>query len=99
MSTTLQPPSAALGANVPADSLGEIVFVDRQAQITDDKGAVIFQQDNVLAPASWSQNAVNIVASKYFHGQLGSPERESSVDQLVRRVVNTITGWGYEDNY
>jgi hypothetical protein len=47
----------------------------------------------------WSQTATNIVASKYFYGKMGSPERETSVAQLVERVVNTITDWGHKDGY
>jgi ribonucleoside-diphosphate reductase alpha chain len=53
----------------------------------------------VEAPVDWSQTATNIVASKYFHGKLGSPERETSVAQLVQRVVDTIAGWGKQDGY
>ena len=49
--------------------------------------------------SDWSQTATNIVASKYFHGKLGSPERETSVAQLVQRVVDTIAGWGKKDGY
>ncbi|HOL70421.1 MAG TPA: vitamin B12-dependent ribonucleotide reductase [Bryobacteraceae bacterium] len=71
----------------------------RTASITNDKGAVIFEQRDVEVPADWSQTATNIVASKYFHGRLGSPERESSVAQLVRRVVNTTTEWGKAGGY
>src|SRR5580704_1905105 len=51
------------------------------------------------APADWSQTATNIVASKYFYGKLGSPERETSVAHLVERVVDTIAGWGKKDGY
>ncbi len=54
----------------------------------------IFEQRDVEVPADWSQTATNIVASKYFHGKLGSPDRERSVAQLVHRVVDTITEWG-----
>jgi ribonucleoside-diphosphate reductase alpha chain len=50
-------------------------------------------------PIGWSQNATNIVAQKYFRGTLGTPERESSVRQLVSRVVDTITGWGTKNAY
>ena len=49
--------------------------------------------------SDWSQTATNIVASKYFYGKLGSPERETSVAQLVERVVDTIAGWGRKDGY
>src|SRR5215216_1071389 len=58
----------------------------RTAAIGNDKGSVIFEQRDVETPVDWSQTATNIVASKYFHGKLGSPERETSVAQLVERV-------------
>ncbi len=60
---------------------------------------VAFEQKGVEFPKSWSQNATNIVAQKYFRGQLGSPERESSVREMVSRVAGTITGWGRSGNY
>jgi len=53
----------------------------------------------VEVPPDWSQTATNIVASKYFYGKLGSPDRETSVAQLVERVVNTIADWGKKDGY
>lgn len=62
-------------------------------------GKVAFEQDAVEFPAGWSQTATNIVAQKYFRGSLGSPERESSLKQLIDRVVNTITVWGDEEGY
>ena len=71
----------------------------RTAQIGNDKGQVIFRQDNVEVPKSWSQTATNIVASKYFHGKLNTPEREGSVRQLIGRVVDTIVRWGEEGGY
>ena len=77
----------------------EVRWETRTASIGNDKGAVIFEQRDVVVPADWSQTATNIVASKYFHGKLGSPERETSVAQLVERVVNTIAGWGKKDGY
>jgi ribonucleoside-diphosphate reductase alpha chain len=77
----------------------EVRWETRTASIGNDKGALIFEQRDVEAPAEWSQTATNIVASKYFHGKLGSPERETSVAQLVRRVVDTITEWGRKDGY
>lgn len=71
----------------------------RTAVIANEKGEVLFEQKDVEVPADWSQTATNIVASKYFHGRLGSPERESRVAQLVQRVVDTITAWGERDGY
>src|SRR5436305_5986642 len=60
---------------------------------------ISFEQRNVEFPKSWSQNATNIVAQKYFRGQLESPERERSVKQMIRRVAGTIAGWGHERGY
>ena len=60
---------------------------------------VAFEQKNVEFPRSWSQNATNIVAQKYFRGQIGSPEREHSVKQIVSRVAGTIAGWGRAGGY
>ncbi len=71
----------------------------RTATIGSDKGSVIFEQRDVEVPAEWSQTATNIVASKYFHGRMGTPERETSVAQLVHRVVDTIADWGRDGNY
>ena len=58
-----------------------------------------FEQRGVEFPKSWSQNATNIVAQKYFRGQLGSPERENSVKQMIGRVAGTISNWGREGGY
>jgi ribonucleoside-diphosphate reductase alpha chain len=77
----------------------EIVWELRTATIGNDKGSVIFEQRDVEVPADWSQTATNIVASKYFHGKLGSPDRERSVAQLVHRVVDTIADWGQVGRY
>jgi ribonucleoside-diphosphate reductase alpha chain len=71
----------------------------RTASIANDKGVVMFEQRDVEVPADWSQTATNIVASKYFHGRLGSDERETSVAQLVHRVVDTTVKWGREGTY
>ncbi len=60
---------------------------------------IAFEQGDVEFPKSWSQNATNIVAQKYFRGQLGSPARESSVKQMIGRVAGTIAGWGHERGY
>src|ERR1700675_1384847 len=77
----------------------EIVWEKRTAAIGNDKGAIIFEQNDVEVPADWSQTATNIVVSKYFHGKIGSPDRERSVRQLVHRVVDTITNWGSAGRY
>jgi len=71
----------------------------RTASITNAKGEVVFEQHDIEMPRNWSQTATNIVASKYFHGQMGSPERESSLAQLVHRVVDTIADWGADGGY
>ena len=71
----------------------------RTALIGNEKGTTIFRQNDVEVPKNWSQTATNIVASKYFHGKPGSPEREGSVRQLIARVVNTIVRWGEEGGY
>jgi len=71
----------------------------RTALIGNEKGQTIFRQENVEVPKSWSQTATNIVASKYFHGKPGTPERETSVRQLIGRVVDTIVGWGERGGY
>src|SRR5712691_3638575 len=71
----------------------------RDATITDHKGQVIFQQRSVEVPSFWSQTATNIVASKYFRGRLGTPERETSVKQLIGRVAGTVAKWGRQGKY
>jgi ribonucleoside-diphosphate reductase alpha chain len=78
----------------------EIEWEHRDAVIPNYKdGGNAFEQRDVEFPVAWSQNATNIVAQKYFRGPLNTPERESSVRQLVGRVVDTITGWGRKDGY
>src|SRR6201981_495177 len=69
------------------------------AQITDSKGGIIFEQKDVEVPKDWSMTATNIVASKYLHGKLGTPEREIGVRQLVSRVAETIRDWGLAQGY
>ncbi|MGD0964344.1 MAG: vitamin B12-dependent ribonucleotide reductase [Candidatus Acidiferrales bacterium] len=71
----------------------------RTALIGNEKGQVIFRQENVEVPKSWSQTATNIVASKYFHGKPNTHERETSARQLIGRVVDTIVRWGDEGGY
>ena len=72
----------------------EVEWEIRSASITNDKGDVIFEQDNIEVPKAWSQIATNVVASKYFRGYKDTEERESSVRQVIARVVGTIAGWG-----
>ena len=80
----------------PFDS---IRWSSRRALITGAGGETVFEQDGVEFPASWSQNAVNIVSQKYFRGQPGSAQREWSLRQVINRVVGTIGRWGTEDGY
>ncbi len=80
----------------PAD---EMAWELRTAAITGEGGKVIFEQKDIEVPKSWSALATNVVASKYFRGAVGSPQRESSVKQLVGRVVRTIGAWGRKDGY
>jgi ribonucleoside-diphosphate reductase alpha chain len=77
----------------------EIEWELRIAQITDSKGGVIFEQKDVETPKDWSMTATNIVASKYLHGTLDTPERETGVRQLVTRVAETIRDWGIKGGY
>ncbi len=77
----------------------EITWEHRDAVIQDWKGKLIFEQKNVEVPADWSMTATNIVASKYLHGQVGTPERESGVRALITRVAESIRDWGLRDGY
>ncbi len=76
-----------------------VAWERRKAAITDDKGAVLFEQTNVEVPKAWSMLATNVVASKYFYGDVTKSEREFSVRQLIHRVARTITDWGLRDGY
>src|SRR5216117_341117 len=76
----------------------EIEWELRDSAIPGESGNV-FEQKNVEVPKFWSQTATNVVASKYFRGKLGSPEREWSVKQMVDRVVDRITAWGTDGGY
>ncbi|MGB5400262.1 MAG: vitamin B12-dependent ribonucleotide reductase, partial [Thermoanaerobaculia bacterium] len=71
----------------------------RDARISNEKGDVIFEQNDVEVPKAWSQTATNVVVSKYFRGQLGTDGRETSVRQLIDRVANTMTEWGRKDSF
>src|SRR5262249_27221699 len=71
----------------------------RTAAITNESGEAIFEQKNVETPKSWSMTATNIVASKYFHGKRGTPDRETSVRQLIGRVARQIRDWGTRGEY
>ncbi len=77
----------------------QIEWEERTAEITDDSGKVIFKQENVEVPKSWSVLATKVVVSKYFYGEQNTPERETSVMQLIHRVCRTIADWGVKDGY
>jgi len=71
----------------------------RSAEIKDERGKFIFQQTDCEIPKAWSQLATNVVVSKYFYGEVNTPERENSVRDLVDRVTRTISDWGRQDGY
>ena len=77
----------------------QIEWDRRTAEITDDAGKVIFKQENVEVPKSWSILATKVVVSKYFYGEQNTPERETSVRQLIHRITRTIADWGVKDGY
>src|ERR1700677_2153687 len=78
----------------------EVVWDRREARISNFRdGSVAFEQLDVEVPSTWSFNATNILAQKYFRGTLGTPERETSLKQVVDRIVDTITTWGIEGDY
>ncbi len=81
------------------DPFDAIEWELRSATIGNEKGEVVFEQNDVEIPKSWSQLATNVVVSKYFRGHLGTPERETSVRQLIGRVVGRIREWGEEGGY
>ncbi len=71
----------------------------RTAEIKDERGRLIFQQTDCEIPRTWSGLATNVVASKYFYGEVNTAERETSVRQLIDRVTRTIADWGRDDGY
>ncbi|TAL03176.1 MAG: vitamin B12-dependent ribonucleotide reductase [Verrucomicrobia bacterium] len=77
----------------------QIEWDRRTAEITDDAGKVIFKQENVEVPKSWSVLATKVVVSKYFYGEQHTSERETSVRQLIHRITRTIADWGVKDGY
>ena len=81
------------------DPFDEVEWEIRSAVIGNEKGKVVFEQRDVEIPTFWSQQATNIVVSKYFRGQLGAPDRERSVKQLIGRVVDAIARWAREQKY
>src|SRR5262245_47662150 len=92
--------ASAMGLEFPrffstagTDPFDQIEWELRDAVIGGEKGQVVFEQRQVEMPKPWSQQATNIVVSKYFRGHVGSPDREQSVQQLIGRVVGTISEW------
>jgi ribonucleoside-diphosphate reductase alpha chain len=81
------------------DPFDAIEWERRDAVIGNERGEVVFEQRGVEIPAGWSQQATNIVVSKYFRGQIGTSGREHSVRQLIGRVVDTIAGWARAGRY
>jgi ribonucleoside-diphosphate reductase alpha chain len=81
------------------DAFDEVEWEIRSALIGNDRGEMVFEQRDVEIPKFWSQQATNIVVSKYFRGQVGTPGRERSVRQLIGRVVDTITMWARSNKY
>jgi ribonucleoside-diphosphate reductase alpha chain len=81
------------------DPFSEVEWEIRAATIGNERGEMVFEQRDVEIPKFWSQQATNIVVSKYFRGQIGTPERERSVKQLIGRVVTTITEWARAHKY
>ncbi len=77
----------------------EVTWESRSAVINGEDGQPVFEQHDIEVPSTWSQTATNIVASKYFRGQLGKPEREKSVRGLISRVVDTIRDWAGAQSY
>ncbi|MGA7313221.1 MAG: vitamin B12-dependent ribonucleotide reductase [Silvibacterium sp.] len=77
----------------------EVQWERRTALITDATGKAIFEQKDVEVPIDWSMTATNIVASKYLHGQLDTPQRETGVRQLIARVSETVRDWGLAGGY
>jgi ribonucleoside-diphosphate reductase alpha chain len=111
--TDLQTPAAAHSPTATAPGLSfarhfttpgvspydQITWELRDAIIQDWKGNIIFEQKNVESPVDWSMTATNIVASKYLHGLIGTPERESGVRALITRVAESIRDWGIAAGY
>jgi len=79
--------------------MGEVDWDARAAVISGEDGRVVFEQRDVEVPRGWSQTATNVVVSKYFRGPIGSPRRETSVRQLIGRVVDTMASWGEHQHY
>ncbi len=86
-------------SDAKAKPFDQIEWDLRTAEITDDGGKVIFKQEKVEVPKSWSVLATKVVVSKYFYGEQNTSEREVSVRQLIHRIARTIADWGVADGY
>ena len=82
-----------------ADPFDTVEWENRVAEIKGEKGELLFEQTDCEIPSDWSQLATNVVVSKYFYGEVDTPERENSVRQLIHRVSRTIADWGMDDGY
>lgn len=99
--------TAVSGLQIPAlfcpddgcDPFASVEWDSRTAAIKGEGGEVLFEQKDCEIPSSWSQLATNVVANKYFYGEIGTGEREKGVRQLIHRVCRTIADWGTEDGY
>jgi ribonucleoside-diphosphate reductase alpha chain len=92
----IEPRFCPTGAKSPFDT---VEWETRSAAIKGENGEILFEQTNCEVPKPWSQLATNVVVSKYFYGEAGTPEREHSVRQLIHRVTRTIADWGIQDGY
>jgi len=81
------------------DPFDTVEWEARTAHIKDENGGILFEQENCQIPKDWSPLATNVVVSKYFYGEPGTPERETSIQQVVHRVARTIADWGIQDGY
>ena len=81
------------------DPFDTVEWEKRTAHIKDEKGEILFEQTDCEIPKGWSPLATNVVVSKYFYGEPGTDERETSVQQVIYRVARTIADWGIDDGY
>ncbi len=92
-------PVARVFSSAKVKPFDQLEWDKRTAEITDDSGKVIFKQENVEVPKSWSVLATKVVVSKYFYGEQHTSERETSVKQLIHRIARTMADWGVKDGY
>ena len=100
-SQTQDKPPTGRGLSVPrrltdaeTDVFQSVEWERREAKISAPSGDIVFEQRDVLIPTTWSQMATNVVVSKYFRGTLGTPDRETSAQQMIQRISGTIAKWG-----